>query len=122
MYFENATILRFGGLVGPQRQPAHFHKEGQAIVQPNAWVNMTHQADAIAAIVHVIRLESYGIFNVVSPEHVSRRDFYTKAYERANLVMPQFTEDEARGKRVLSDKIMQRLGFAFQYANPVNML
>ncbi len=122
MYFENTTILRFGGLVGPQRQPAQFHKEGQSIAQPTAWVNMTHKADAIAAIVHLIRLESYGIFNVVSPEHVSRRDFYTKAYERANLVMPQFTEDEAKGKRVLSDKIMQRLGFAFQYANPLDML
>lgn len=122
MYFENTTILRFGGLVGPQRQPGHFFKVGQSISQPSAWVNMTHQADALAAIAHVLRLESYGIFNVVSPEHVSRRAFYTKAFAHAALGTPVFTEDNATGKRVLSDKIMHRLGFAFQYASPLDML
>lgn len=122
MYFEHTTILRFGGLIGPQRAPSQFFKPGQAIAQPEGWVNMTHQADALAAIAHVLRLESSGIFNVVSPTHATRRAFYTKAYENAGLGTPLFTTDEAIGKRVLSDKITQRLGFAFHYDSPLDML
>lgn len=121
-YFENASILRFGGLIGPDRHPTQFFKTEQPLSQPKAWVNMTHQKDAIAAIEHLIRLESCGIFNVVSPEHVTRRDFYTAAFGSMDKKIPDLTDDESTGKRVLSDKIIQRLGFSFNYPNPLSML
>jgi nucleoside-diphosphate-sugar epimerase len=112
-FFENTSIMRFGGLIGPHRNPSQFFKSGRPIPEPEAWANLTHQDDAIDSILHVLRLGSPGVFNVVSPEHVSRRTLYTEAFLRNGLGQPTFEDEATIGKKVMSDKIINLLGYTF---------
>jgi nucleoside-diphosphate-sugar epimerase len=121
-HFEKTCILRFGGLLGPERHPSRFFKPGQAIGQPHAWINMTHLEDAMASIQHCIRMDSPGIFNVVSPGHCSRAAYYSKAFEAAKMTAPYFDDDGTTGKRVLSDKITQLLHYQFQFKDALTAL
>jgi nucleoside-diphosphate-sugar epimerase len=121
-HFEKTCILRFGGLLGPERHPSRFFKPGQSIGQPFAWINMTHLSDAMGSIQHCIRMDSPGIFNVVSPGHCSRKAYYNWAFEAAKMTAPHFDNDDNTGKRVLSQKIMQLLHFQFEYSDALTAL
>lgn len=121
-FFENTTILRFGGLVGPGRNPSQFFKAGRTIPEPDAWANLTHQDDAIQSILHVLRLSSPGVYNVVCPEHVSRRELYNEAFLRNDLGAPTFSEETTKGKKVISDKIRDLLGYTFMKPNALDCL
>jgi hypothetical protein len=117
-YFENASIVRFGGLIGPDRHPGNFIVPDKLIKQPEAWVNMTHLDDAIGAIIQILRMQCAGIYNVVSPIHSKRREFYTAAFQSQNKIAPLFEEFDAHpGKKVISEKIMTHLGYSFRHSS-----
>ena len=49
-----STILRFGGLIGYDRKPGNFFKNGKAINYPDAFVNLIHRDDCIQIIKELI--------------------------------------------------------------------
>jgi nucleoside-diphosphate-sugar epimerase len=120
--FEQTTLVRFGGLIGPGRDPHHFFNPGSEIPKPNQWVNMTHLNDAISSIHHLLRLQSNGVFNVVSPHPTSRLDFYSAAFNRHHS-RPSFGLPAATaGKRINSDKIQNLTGYNFSYPSILDAL
>ncbi len=116
------SVLRFGGLIGPGRNPARFllHKKGIPGKTP---VNLIHQTDAVEIISHIIRKGGWGeVYNACCPEHPSRGEFYTRAAQVSNLPPPEFTEDEGTFKIVKSDKLIRLLGYSFHYRSPLDYL
>lgn len=113
-YFET-TVLRFGGLIGKDRNPIRFLAGRSNIENPNAPINFIHQDDCIGIILEIINTNCWGeIFNGVAPFHPSRVDYYTQKAKEYNLEPPIFVASKPSvGKTILSDKLEKVLNFQF---------
>lgn len=117
-HFET-TILRFGGLIGDDRNPVRFLSGRENIENPDAPINLIHQDDCIGSIEKIIELDSWNeTFNAVAPFHPSRKEYYTqKAYD-LNLALPKFASGNSNiGKTICSDKLIQKLNYSFLKPN-----
>jgi nucleoside-diphosphate-sugar epimerase len=120
-HFEDYVILRFGGLIGPNRHPVKTLSGKKNLSSPNAPVNLIHQNDCLQIIATAISLNSFqGVYNCVSDEHPTRLDYYTEMAKRHQLPAPEFedTDDEKQGKVVSNRKIKKDLNYEFLYPNP----
>lgn len=109
------TILRFGGLIGEDRNPARFLAGKENVANPDAPINLIDQKDCIGIILKIIATNTWGEnFNAVAPYHPTRKEYYTqKALER-NLIPPTFnTERPSTGKTIDSDKLVKMLDYTF---------
>lgn len=71
------TIIRLGGLYGPNREPGRFFQGKSNIPGGLNQVNMIHLADCIGLIDHIITTScSDSIINGVSQTHPTKSDFY----------------------------------------------
>lgn len=109
------TILRFGGLIGADRQPARFLAGKENVANPDAPINLIHQDDCIAIILQIIATANWGdTFNAVTPYHPTRAEYYTQKAIEYNLVPPTFEiEKPSVGKTILSDKLIKKLDYTF---------
>lgn len=109
------TILRFGGLIGPNRNPARFLAGKINMPNPEAPINLIELDDCLQIILKIIEKQSWAtIYNAVTPYHPSRKDYYTKKALEANLVPPTFDQENVSvGKTILSNKLMQQLDYQF---------
>ncbi|TCK85010.1 NAD(P)H-binding protein [Albibacterium bauzanense] len=111
------TILRFGGLFGPGRNPGRFLKGKNSIPNGLAPVNMTHLNDCLAISHAILEQESFGkIYNACSPQHPSRIDFYTHYSISANEEAPDFVHELHEWKIINSVNIPLYLKYIFQEA------
>lgn len=119
-YPHRSVILRLGGLFGPDRHPGRFIAGRTGVSRPDGPVNMVHRDDVVRVIqAMVTRSALHGVFNVVAPEHPTRRAFYEAAARDYGGAAPTFTEDPATGgKRVLPNKLIDALGYTFVYPDP----
>lgn len=116
------TVLRFGGLIGYNRNPARFLL-GKTDIPANTPVNLIHRDDCVKIIIEIIEKEVYGeIFNVCSPGHPTKKDFYKRAAKIGDLPVPGFVDTIENFKIVNSDKLIKRLDYTFQYPNPMDYL
>ncbi|SEW39290.1 Nucleoside-diphosphate-sugar epimerase [Chitinophaga sp. YR573] len=121
--FCNCTVLRFAGLIGYDRQPGRFLAGKTNVENGDTPVNLIHQDDCIAIITEIIRQGVWGeVFNACSDVHPLRKDFYTLAASKAGLVLPTFMAGGNKFKIINSDKLKQRLGYAFKYPDPLETL
>lgn len=113
------TILRFGGLIGEDRNPIKFLAGRKNLDNPNAPINLIHQEDCIGIILKIIELNSWNeTFNAVTPFHPSRKEYYTQKAIDLNLELPEFnSENPTFGKTVLSSKVETILGYTFTKPN-----
>lgn len=113
------TILRFGGLIGEDRHPIKFLAGRKNIENPNAPINLIHQADCIGIILEILRQNSWNeTFNAVTPFHPSRKEYYTQKAIDLNLELPEFNmENSSFGKTISSSKIETILGYFFVKPN-----
>lgn len=120
----SSTVIRFGGLIGPNRNPSRFIKDGIANGEGNKPVNLIHLYDCIGIINHVIKQKIWGeVINACCPEHPTRAEFYTKAAVAAGLEPPCFDlSSEFQFKKVNSEKLTNLLRYTFKYENPINFL
>ena len=109
------TVLRFGGLIGDDRNPIRFLAGRTNIENPNAPINLIHQEDCIGIILKMIDANCWGeTFNAVAPFHPSREDYYTQKAKEYNLELPIFAASKpAVGKTILSDKLQKVLNYQF---------
>jgi nucleoside-diphosphate-sugar epimerase len=110
---NKSCILRLGGLMGGERESCKYLKPEADL---NGTVNYVHREDVLAAIYAIMEQRPQGIFNLVSPEHPSRAEIYKK---RCGGHLEQINP-ETQARIISSDKIMQALGFRFQYPNPID--
>lgn len=111
------TILRFGGLIGDDRHPAKFLSGKNNLKDPEGPVNLIHQKDAIGIIRAIINNQHWNTdFNAASPQHPSRKAYYTLRCEIENLPIPQFDDSGASvGKIISSEKVERILKYGFQH-------
>lgn len=113
------TIIRFGGLIDSDRQPAKHLSGKENIENPDAPVNLIHKKDCIAIIKKLVMLNDNKevwnqIFNVVAPFHPSRKEYYTSKAKELNLAIPIFIKDTiSKGKIVNGEKIINTINYQF---------
>lgn len=119
------TILRFGGLYGPERPPGRFIKrKGSVSGELSEPVNMTHLDDVIAATVYSLKNElEPSVYNVVSPQHPSRDAFYHAALKALDEQPEAYgvtgeTPVNASARSIRSDKLLAA-GYRFIEPDPV---
>ncbi|HJR99509.1 MAG TPA: hypothetical protein VJ780_01135 [Flavobacterium sp.] len=113
-YFKT-TILRFGGLIGEDRNPARFLAGKENVPNPDAPINLIHLEDCIGIILKIIEQHAWGeSFNAVTPFHPSRETFYTQKAIVENLVPPSFNHNiPSIGKTILSEYLVEKLNYSF---------
>lgn len=117
------TIVRFGGLIGADRNPARFLTRKTESVAGDKPVNLIHQDDCIAILLEIIRQNVWGeTFNACCPIHPTRKEFYQKASEVSGIPAPEFSNEPEPFKIVDSRKLIECIDFQFKYPSPMDYL
>ena len=112
----STTILRFGGLFGPDRHPATFLSGKTEIKNPDAPVNLIHLDDCIGIILNIIQKAIWNeTFNATTTTHPSRKDYYSSICNMMDLPLPIFEKTLSnKGKCIDSKKLVQLLNYEFR--------
>ena len=121
--FSNSVILRFGGLIGPDRNPAKYFAGRNNIPGGKNPVNLVHLDDCID-ICNVLIEDKFipGIYNVCSPEHPTRAEFYTHSAEVLQLEKPEFQDNITPYKIVSPELLVNTFNYAFKFNSPMQMI
>ncbi|THV60953.1 NAD-dependent epimerase/dehydratase family protein [Flagellimonas alvinocaridis] len=101
----HTTVIRFGGLIGPQRHPVTMLSGKQNLTNGDDPVNLIHLDDCILMISTIIQNEYWGeIFNGVYPLHPKKRDYYVDEAKKREIPPPHYQNNalEEKNKVVLS--------------------
>jgi nucleoside-diphosphate-sugar epimerase len=109
------TIIRFGGLIGPGRDPGRFFAGKTDVPNGEAPVNLIHLTDCIGISNAILDKQAFGYtYNAVSPSHPTRANFYTQAAVASGLQPPHFIEEKENWKVVNSVNVGEVLGYEYQ--------
>ncbi|PKA82818.1 nucleoside-diphosphate-sugar epimerase [Ulvibacter sp. MAR_2010_11] len=117
--FLKTTVVRFGGLFGGSRQPARYLAGRENLNDSNAPVNLIHREDCIGILTNIIKQNAFGhIFNGVTPQHPSKKEYYTQKCKELNLIPPHFLAEDAEAvyKEVVSENLKGILGYRFTHS------
>lgn len=108
-----SSIIRFSGLVGPNRNPGNFFKRNDFIIpRPNEAINLIHLFDCIGIIERMIlKPELTGIFNAASNNHSTRGEFYSNAIKLNNGYPKLGETSQSNGKTIDSSKVSNLIDF-----------
>lgn len=114
------TILRFSGLIGPNRHPSRFASKLKQ-VSNQAPANMLHLDDAIGAVDFAISHLHNEVANVTTPNTVSKAEFYAAALKSANSnePLPPIVNDP---DKLISSKKILDLGYSFKFESTLDAL
>jgi len=114
-YPNDYTVIRFAGLIGPERNPGRFFAGKTNVPNGLAPVNLLHQSDAVDIAITVLEKQAFGrIYNACSPTHPTRNDFYTKAANDSGLELPEFLAEKTSWKIVESVNVPEFLEYQFK--------
>ena len=115
---SSSIIIRLGGLIGYNRNPI-FQLNGKLIANPEGVINFISQRDAIGGIEAILKLpiEKGGIFNLVSPHHPKRKEYYEFVAKKYALPAPIFQENKFVHRVINSDAILRETAFEFKDDN-----
>jgi nucleoside-diphosphate-sugar epimerase len=109
------TIIRFGGLTGPGRDPGRFFAGKTDVPNGEAPVNLIDLTDCIGISNAILDKQAFGhTYNAVSPSHPTRANFYTQAAVASGLEPPHFIEEKENWKVVNSMTVGEVLGYQYQ--------
>ncbi len=110
------TVVRFGGLIGENRNPIKFLSGKKNVENPNSPINFIHQNDCINILKIIINKNIWNeTFNAVAPFHPTRKEYYTQKAAEFKLEAPTFnTINSKTGKRVICTKIETILNYKFK--------
>ncbi|PAJ72313.1 hypothetical protein CJF42_21870 [Pseudoalteromonas sp. NBT06-2] len=109
-------VVRLAGLIGPKRHPGRFLSGKNLKMSSLATVNMVHQKDVVNGIISLLQQwkTPEQIFNLVSPDHPTKADFYQQACLMLEEITPSFESNEDETRIIDGSKITQ-LRFEYQY-------
>ena len=100
------TVIRFGGLFGKARHPGKFLSGRKELSGGNQPVNLIHLEDTVGFTKLVIEKKLTGeTFNLVSPDHPTRREYYEKYCAENKLPLPEFLDSPLSGKIISPEKV-----------------
>jgi nucleoside-diphosphate-sugar epimerase len=115
LFPENCTVIRFAGLIGPDRNPGRFFAGKSNVANGLAPVNLIHQADAVGIAVKLLEKQAFGrTYNACSPSHPPKMDFYINAAKATGLAEPTFIAEKKDWKIVESLNVPEFLGYEFE--------
>lgn len=119
----NLTVLRPAGLLGGERKAGAWLAGKKEIPGGNRRVNLVHLDDCIGVILAIIEQGAWGeTFNLCADAHPTRREFYSAMALKEGFEAPRFADDgSSRSKIIANDKVKQRLGYRFQYPDPMEI-
>lgn len=110
------TIIRFAGLIGPDRNLAKHFAGKKNIANGLAPINLIHLNDCIGLCKAIIEQQAFGyVYHGVSPHHPTRKDFYTQVCINSKLERPTFIAEKLAWKQVDSVNVTQILGYNYLY-------
>lgn len=117
-YKNHGVVIRLGGLVGEKRNPI-FQLHHREIPNPKGHINFLHQKDAICGIEKLLYKPALsGVFNLVSPHHPIREDYYAFMAKKYHLPTPKFeTQDTVLKRWINASKIEEETDFQYQVNN-----
>lgn len=119
----NACIVRFSGLVGPQRHPGRFLAGKENVSGGNVAVNLVHLDDCIAAISLILNSSTVAdVYNLCAPDHPKKQAFYSQAALHLGMSVPEFNQQISPSKIIDGNLICQQLGFTYQQPHLLKML
>lgn len=111
----NTTIIRFGGLIGPNRNLAKHFAGKNEIANGLAPINLIHLDDCIGLTKAILLQKAFGqIYNGVAPTHPTRAEFYTKACADSGFEKPEFVNELLVWKQVESANVPKILGYEWK--------
>ena len=112
------TILRFGGLIGPQRHPIYSLAKHAFIDNPNGIINFIHLEDCLQCLLAILEKQNERVtYNAVCPYYPTRENYYTTLAKMAGIQLPPFIEKTAKKRRILPTKIQNTLNVKFNVEN-----
>lgn len=101
------TIIRFGGLIGPNRHPITMLSGRQNLSNGNAPINLIHLDDCIRIIKSVISNSWWNeIINGVYPEHPNKQKYYSLEAKKQGLQLPDYKVDNSRKGKIVHSKVL----------------
>ena len=119
------TVVRLGGLFGPDRPPGRFLAGRHELKQGSAPVNLIHLDDCVGLLRHIIQEKVWGYtFNACAAQHPARRDFYPVAAAHLGLEAPTFCQESATssGKTIDTTLLRQTTNYHFRHDDLVAAL
>lgn len=116
------TVVRFGGLIGPGRNPSDFLQRMKTVADPEQPVNLIHLDDCIGVVSAILRQGAWGeVFNACCPEHPTRGAFYEAAASSLGIdVRLAERQESSRPFRIVnSRKLDDVLGYRFLHPDPL---
>lgn len=115
--FENAVVLRLGGLFNEQRHPIHSIIRRNVKVQANELINFVHITDVCEAI-HILlqHQPKQQVYNLVDRNHPTRKHYYSQLTDH-----PLIFETNSELKfQVSSDRFMQEFKTSEGFLNRIS--
>jgi nucleoside-diphosphate-sugar epimerase len=111
-----STVVRLGGLIGPDRAPGRFLAGRQNLAQGDAPVNLLHLTDAVGVLSTIINQNIWGYtLNVCAASHPRRREFYVAAAEYLGLTPPTFQPEFCSSKIIDSSLLRTLVPYTFRH-------
>ncbi len=114
-----STIIRFGGLLGYDRQPGNFINSNKPVENPEGYINFIHRDDCIEIIEQIIKKEVWNdILNACTDDHPKRREFYLQEIQKVGKSVVVFNENSKNEFKIInSQKMKTLLNYEFKHGN-----
>jgi len=114
------TILRLGGIYGPDRDYRRRIRglAGTTRTDADLYVNLIHLDDIVQALMALLSVPYHGVLNLVDDSPEQRGTMYDRVLNEANLRPIQWRKDEETtglGKRVHNDLIKRTLDITLMH-------
>ncbi len=102
------TVVRFGGLIGPDRHPITRLSGREGLFNGSAPINLIHLDDCITIIRMIVQHNWWHeTFNGVYPLHPKKKDYYQEEARKRGLQPPIYSGEEGKsGKMVQSHNLI----------------
>jgi nucleoside-diphosphate-sugar epimerase len=112
------TIIRFAGLIGPERNLAKHFAGKIDIANGLAPINLIHLDDCIGITKAIIQQQAFGyVYHGVTANHPTRKDFYTAACIASGFEKSEFINELLDWKQVESKNVSEVLAYQFNVEN-----
>ena len=109
------TIIRFGGLIGPDRHPVTMLSGRKGLTNGNAVINLIHVEDCIGIIKAIIQDDWWDeLFNGVYPYHPTKQEYYSSEAQKRGLTIPVYSNTSLHpGNKIDSRKLIHVKKYRF---------
>ncbi|WP_299530023.1 SDR family oxidoreductase [Ulvibacterium sp.] len=103
-----STIVRFGGLIGPNRHPVTMLSGRTGLANGIAPINLIHLNDCIDILRNIVEQRWWNeVFNGVYPDYPSKAEYYAVEAKKRGIPGPEYSKETVkRGKKVQSSKLI----------------